>query len=702
MLKRARKQQFRPFYAQSMSGISFAPMLSTEVKNVEPKKVLVMTIQTADVLQQVDALATAFTSNADFFANLLQLMSEIVDAEDAHIWQLQNDSVELMIHSGGNKWIGAAHALAAEVAQTVVPTVRTLDGFSEAQEKKRYCLLVPFVDHQRCNSIGSFVVMCDYPAEAESHLAILTTVAERVGRWHILGCLSQSMSELKIAIDAKSVIEGIGKHIDVKPMAYGVVNRLQTYLEVDRVSLAIMRGKTCVIKAISNQAVFDRRSNVVKRMEALASRVGSIEETLIYPNGDHVLPPALRKLVERYFEASNTNGIMFLPIFGEPKRRDDPEDLAATIRPDEDGKECVGVLVLEGIEAHLDTDRALRRWERVRIAISNVIANSRRHDGLWLMPVWRALGNFADFYRGHTQRKAMLITGAIAATVLALVAVPAQFKVRGEGAIQPVIRQHIYAEVEGTINELHVSDGDHVHAGALLMSLKNPELAARVADTAGKLNEAKSQLQTVTLQRVMRTAKTEQEERELVRTAASTEAKLAGLQEQFEILKRNEAQLNIQSPIEGDVITWDVQQRLLDRPVKPGQRLLTIAVPSGGWEIELRIPDKRAGYILNRWNSSDSDRQEMVASFVLTSDATRVYRGHVIEVAPSSNADDKQQENVVRVRVRLTEEARDEIRGAKPGTSVIGHVHCGRASIGYCKLYEFFDWMQRVWFRFVA
>jgi len=71
-------------------------------------------------------------------------------------------------------------------------------------------------------------------------------------------------------------------------------------------------------------------------------------------------------------------------------------------------------------------------------------------------------------------------------------------------------------------------------------------------------------------------------------------------------------------------------------------------------------------------------------------------------VSPSSNVDDKEHKNVVRVRIRLSEEVYAKMQSAKPGTTVIGHVHCGRASIGYCKLYEFFDWAQRMWFRFVV
>ena len=659
--------------------------------------------RTGEILARVNSLAEAHPSHEAYWTELLRLMSSVVGGTSAQFWQHNGESlVPLVLDGAGGEWGQLEQPFVQEAFQTLLPSIGQFATETDTVPS-HCCLLVPFLDHERCLGIASLVTKYEGVNRSEAHLAILSAIAERVNRGTILSNFSYSLDELAKARDARLVVDGISKHFDMKPMAYSAVNRLHNYLAVDRVSLAIKRGSKCTIKAVSNQAVFDRRSNVIRQLEKLASQVGLISEPLIFPRADQELPPALRDMVEKYFEVSNSVGIAMLPVFAEPARRkDDPEDLAATIQTDDDRKECIGVLVLEGIEQPLDFDRAKRRWDRVQGPVSSIVANSRHYDGLFLMPVWRALGSFADLYRGHTKSKAILITAAIASAFVALVAVPGDFKIRGEGMIQPIIRNHVYAEAEGTIDELRVADGDKVQPGDLLMNLKNPELGARVAEVAGKLHEAESQLQTSTMQRVMRNFKDESEERELVRNVASVEARISGLKEQLTLLKKNEAQLSIHSPIAGEVITWDVQQRLRNRPVKPGQRLVTIAVPAGGWEIELRIPDKRAGYLLNQWHVGEQHGQPVTATFVLTSDATQVYQGVVTKVASSSNEDDKDQENVVRVHVRLADDAMDKIKGAKPGTSVIGHVRCGRASIGYCKLYECFDWIQRTWFRYVA
>lgn len=656
----------------------------------------------SEILSRVDSLGGSADTGSGYFGELLQLMANVVCARHADLWHHNGVNLEVLVRIGDDgDWSQQVREMAYDVGHNNSPAIQYANADTSSKSGAAF-LLVPLNDDQRCFAVASLIVNQQNPQAVEANLAVLVAISERIARNYAHAGHARSMRELSQLKKAQTVVDSIGNQLEIKPMAYTVVNRLQGYLKADRVSLAICRGAKSQIKGISNQALFDRRSNVVKQLENLASQVANMEERFVYPISDDSVPPRLKQLAEKYFEGSNSVAIALLPIFAQPKRREDPEDIATTIQTSDEAKRCIGVLILEGVERPLELDRILRRWGRVESAISHNVNNSRQHDGLFLMPVWRSLGTFADLYRGHTQRKALLITGLIAAALLSLVLVPGEFKIRGEGVIQPIVRQHVYAEAEGTIDSLRAQEGAMVKQGDLLINLRNPELAARVADIAGKLREAEVQFQTVTMQRISRTFANEQEERDLVRTASTSEAKISGLKEQLALLEKSQRQLEIRSPIDGQVITWDTEQRLRDRPVKPGQRLLTVADASGDWEIELRIPDKRAGYLLQEWQNCLQQDRPMMASFVLTSDATQVYQGTVLAVSPNSHVDDKESENVVRVRVSLSEETFAKIVGTKPGTSVIGQVHCGNASIGYCKLYEFFDWIHREWFRFVA
>ena len=172
-------------------------------------------------------------------------------------------------------------------------------------------------------------------------MTVMCLVAERIGKKYALRMAHQINGDLARKMRSDVVKDNVGRHIEMREMSYEVVNRLQQYLECDRVTLAILRGSRTQVKAISNQALFDRRSNVVRRIERLSRQVARIEEPLWQPSeDDEQLAPQLRDLVQSYFDAANTQAVAMIPIMAEPKRRDDPEDIAATIRSTDERKKC--------------------------------------------------------------------------------------------------------------------------------------------------------------------------------------------------------------------------------------------------------------------------------------------------------------------------------------------------------------------------
>ena len=657
----------------------------------------------------VDQLVAQGITGSEFFVELLNIFTSASEARSAHVWQFDSEGNLQPISKAVSRSEDRPGFAEFErnVAQKSLGQSRVTYEFSAPhpnmpEHLKRCCLASPLFDHERCVAVVTMAVYISDPLDIDNKLEIAYAICNRVRQIYVFDHFAQSHQQLARVNKARTVTEAIGKHLDVKPMMHETVNRLQKYLKSDRVSVLFRHGNRCVVKGVSNQAVFDRRSNVIRRLEQLAAQAVKIEEPIWQPSADNELAPNLQKIVNQYFDASNSVSVAVLPVFAEKKRRDDPNNIAETIQSDEQRLECVGAIVLEGLDRQLDQKRINRRWDRIKDPVSASIANVKKHDSVFLMPVWKRLGAFADLYRGHTARKAWIITTILLFLIGSLFVIPADFKLRGDGIIQPVHRQHIFAKTEGTVATIQFADGQSIQRGDTLLEMENPELSAKIADIEGKLREAETQLETYTIQRVTRGFDTEQEERELVRSTASTEARVVGLKKQLALLHKSEAQLHVTSPLDGQVVTWDTHQRLMDRPVKRGDRLVTVAMPSGGWEVELRIPDKRAGYMLQQWQRSQRSKQTMDVSFVLASDASRVFFGTVFEVSPNSEVDDKENENVVRVRIRLTESEFAKINTVKPGTTVIGHVHCGKTSLGYSKLFEFFDWTRRIWFKFIS
>ncbi len=70
------------------------------------------------------------------------------------------------------------------------------------------------------------------------------------------------------------------------------------------------------------------------------------------------------------------------------------------------------------------------------------------------------------------------------------------------------------------------------------------------------------------------------------------------LRGQLALIEEKRKNLIVRSPIDGQVLLpWDAEQSLKHRPVVTGQRVLTVADPSGDWELELAMPERRMGHV---------------------------------------------------------------------------------------------------------
>ncbi len=56
--------------------------------------------------------------------------------------------------------------------------------------------------------------------------------------------------------------------------------------------------------------------------------------------------------------------------------------------------------------------------------------------------------------------------------------------------------------------------------------------------------------------------------------------------------------MNIRSPQDGIITTWEAKKNLMGRPVEIGTELLQIAATDGEWILEVEVPDDDMGPVL--------------------------------------------------------------------------------------------------------
>jgi len=146
--------------------------------------------------------------------------------------------------------------------------------------------------------------------------------------------------------------------------------------------------------------------------------------------------------------------------------------------------------------------------------------------------------------------------------------------------------------------------------------------------------------------------------------------------------------LEIRSPISGQVLTFNLQRRLAERPVNRGDRLMSVADLEGPWEVELQIDDDQVGHVLAAWDAADG---QLPVSFLVMGQPQIRYRGRLHEVGSSSEVDDSGHTVVnAYAAVEGTTPA-----GARPGAVLMARIHCGTRPIGFVWFRSLLEAVQR-------
>jgi hypothetical protein len=172
------------------------------------------------------------------------------------------------------------------------------------------------------------------------------------------------------------------------------------------------------------------------------------------------------------------------------------------------------------------------------------------------------------------------------------------------------------------------------------------------------------------------------------------DATLISLDEQLRILREEQANLKIVSPLSGIVTSWDVAKKLNRRPVKTGQALLEVADPKGDWELEVMMPEDRIGHISR---AAKDHEQPLRVTYFLATDPGTEHEGEIQEIHEAAEVRGEDG-NTVLVRVRIKQGDIPEY--SRPGSGVTAKIYCGRHSIGYVWFHDLIAFVQsRILFR---
>ena len=466
------------------------------------------------------------------------------------------------------------------------------------------------------------------------------------------------------------------------------VNDGRTLVGVDRLSLGIRAGKKCLIKAISGQDKVVLRSGVVRRLEQLGASVLATGAPLRYDG--QLVDAVSEDTLADYVTESQARSILILPLRVNAFSL---AELAPTDRRSANKEEIVGCLVVEQFSDSVPGPELEKRTSLIADHVACAVHNARTHHAIFLLPLFCAIGHALRWFEGKKLWAALAILSSVAVFVIACFAVPWQYRVSAKGMLMPKDRRDIFAPWDGDVMEIYVKDGQAVHVGDKLLRLKSDELRTQHVAALTEADEKRKLI--ASLEKQLDDARRSADEQTQIRLQgelARAEIEWQGATTQVTVLDRRLQQLLLTAPLNGIVATFQIEQRLADRPVKRGEELLQVVNPTTDWQLELEVPEHRVGHVLGALKAAEAPRVD----FVLATSVEQRLHGELLSVG--TRVDESEDVGAaVQAVVKLSSEAQS-LQDRHVGAEVHAKIHCGKRSLGYVLFGDVLEFLaKRLW-----
>lgn len=632
---------------------------------------------------------------ADFYDRFLTRVVAALGAAGAAVWTVKESGEQVLEYQINFEMAGPAgearrmqHArlLQRFITDGEAVSVPPNSGTSEhqyANPTEHLLLLAPLHDGQRLAGVVEiFQRPSAGPATQRGYLRFLVEMAELAGGYLKVQRLRHYSDKQQLWGRLEHFIRRAHHSLETRATAYALANEGRRLIECDRVSVVLRHGRRWRVEAISGVDQVETRAPGVRLLEQTVKQVAAAKEALWFRGDTSDLPPQLETAVHALIDETHAGTLAVIPL-SRPEFDADNEDTE-----DSDDAPIIAALVIEQLQGDPPPRGFENRVDAVAQHGGAALANALDHESIFLLPLWRTIGRLQAVLAVRHLPKAALVLAGVLAAVAALVLTPAGFQVEGRGTLEPVIRREVFAGIDGTVVAVPVAHGDEVRAGqplALLRSTSDMDVA--VADLVGRKLATRERIASVERSLLGEERLSVEEQDRLSGQLFQLRQVAKSIETQLQLYEQKRQQLRVTSPIDGQVVTWNVQDLLLHRPVRKGQALMTVVDPAGQWELEVEMPERRMGHVARAAAASET---ALEVTFMLATHPGDEYQGRLRQI--ERVADQREGgENTVLLRVDVD---KDELPDLRPGAGASARVHCGSRSIGYVWFHDLFEFVQ--------
>lgn len=493
----------------------------------------------------------------------------------------------------------------------------------------------------------------------------------------------------KVAEEFEQFILQLHRSLDLREVAVTAANDGRLLVGCDRLSVAILDGRKAVIRAISGQESVNQRANLVRKMTAVADKVISSGEKMLYTGKVDHLAPQVETALADFIQESGSRMVSIIPFF-EPDPVIEKDD--DNHRGKEKNRKPIGGLIVEQVAESQPKTGVMEKADLIADHVGSSVFNAKQYNRIFLMPLWRGIGRCLRFLEGRNGLKAALGVVAAILLVVAMVFIPWEYKVEGTGRLMPVVQKDVFAPWDGEVVEVKCTSGQRVQAGDVLLIIDNPDLRQQWTAARGELGSKEVTANALATEHGQLSGSDKAvQQLEIAGKWQQTIEEISSLKAQLQILEDRISQLTVKAPIGGVVATFQIEQLLLNRPVRRGELLIEIKDDTGVWQLELEVEDRRMGHFDDAQKAAGTS--SLPVEFALVTNPETHFNGKIIREDNRTNASEEQG-GVVLVHVDFDkEQLRDRV--PRIGAEVRAKILCGQKSLGYVLFGDVVEFVQK-------
>jgi len=670
------------------------------------------------IVDQIRALAQSDAGEAEFFTAVLAKAIEAMGAVAGIVWLVREQGRVESVGGQGIEHTGIAASQDAQAAHgklvsallgnptgLVVPPragLTNADGSPAGENPTDLLVIAAPID--RGSARAGLIEVFHHPNAPEverGYLAFLEQAAQAAGPYLDRRQLATLDSQQTALVQVDRFSRAVHESLDPVATAYVLANEARRIIGCDRVSVLVKRGRKLRLEAVSGQESIERRASAVQAIQELVRVVAKAGDPLWHPEAGRELPPQIEEELEAYVDESHATALAIIPL---EKPRPTPVvkpggvDAVAVAKAEAAPKVAprpIGALVAEWFQSSSFDGGKRARVELVAEHGKVALANALEHTGLPLFRVLDLLGKSRVLTTARNLPKTVLALVSTAAAVAALALVPADLRLEGKGTLEPVHHRDVFAGIDGVVESIAagIEHGADVREGQLLATLRNIELDVALTDVLGR--KAASEEQLVSTRRALLEDQkiSADEKTRMAGRAAQLQREIESLEEQRKLYETKKLDLAVRSPIDGVIVTWQVRDRLMLRPVEKGQVLMNVADKTGPWELEIHLPDDRLGHVNRASAEAKAAGRDLEVDYILATDPGTRHRGTVREIHEQAEVRGEQG-NTVLVRVTI-DPGRHEKEELGAGASVTARINCGKRPLGYVIFHDLLAFIQQ-------